>query len=71
MVPGHGQATISRGEIKRRIQLSQDYLEKLITAVKKEDTEAIAALEKEMPFPSNFTKTCHEENIAIIQREYK
>ncbi|MDQ6595748.1 MBL fold metallo-hydrolase [Bacillus salipaludis] len=71
MVPGHGQATTSQGEMKRRIQLSQDYLERLITAVKKEDQKAMGVLEKEMPFPSNFTKTCHKDNIAIIQREYK
>ncbi|WP_026573737.1 MBL fold metallo-hydrolase [Bacillus sp. UNC438CL73TsuS30] len=70
MVPGHGQATTSQGEMKRRIQLSQDYLERLITAVIEEDTKAMSALEKEMPFPSNFTKTCHKDNIAIIQREY-
>ncbi|MED1470593.1 MBL fold metallo-hydrolase [Bacillus salipaludis] len=71
MIPGHGQATTSQGEMKRRIQLSQDYLERLITAVKKEDQKAMGELEKEMPFPSNFTKTCHKDNIAIIQREYK
>ncbi|MED3563998.1 MBL fold metallo-hydrolase [Bacillus xiapuensis] len=71
LVPGHGQATASQEEIKRRIHLAQDYLERLIKAVKNEDLEEMAALEKEMAFPSNFTKNCHEENIRIIQREYK
>ncbi|OIK17267.1 hydrolase glyoxylase [Bacillus sp. MUM 116] len=71
LVPGHGQATASQEEIKRRIHLAEDYLERLIKAVKNEDLEAMDTLEKEMAFPSNFTKNCHEENIMIIQREYK
>ncbi|CAH2715033.1 hypothetical protein BACCIP111895_02210 [Neobacillus rhizosphaerae] len=70
LVPGHGQTSTSQVEIKRRIQLSQDYLERLIAAVIKEDPEALTALEKEMPFPSKFTNHCHGENIAIIRREY-
>jgi hydroxyacylglutathione hydrolase len=71
LVPGHGQATTSQEEIKRRIELSQQYLERLLAAVMKEDSEGLAALEKEMPFPSNFTKQSHAENIAIIRRELK
>jgi glyoxylase-like metal-dependent hydrolase (beta-lactamase superfamily II) len=70
LVPGHGQTSTSQVEIKRRIQLSQDYLERLIAAVIKEDPEALTALEKEMPFPSKFTNHCHGENIAIIRQEY-
>lgn len=70
LVPGHGQTTTSHEEMKRRIKTSQEYLERLISAVQKEEVEEIASLEEEMPFPSAFTKQCHEENIAIIRREY-
>jgi hydroxyacylglutathione hydrolase len=70
LVPGHGQTTSSEVEMKRRIQMSQQYLSRLITAVIKEDSEAMVELEKEMPFPSDFTKQCHVENIAITQQEY-
>lgn len=70
LVPGHGHATTSKEEIKRRIHLAEDYLERLITAVKNEDSEAMDTLEKEMAFPSNFTKNCHKDNVRIIRREY-
>jgi hydroxyacylglutathione hydrolase len=70
LVPGHGQTTSSKEEMKRRIQMSKEYLERLIETVIKDDAEELSALEKEMPFPSSFTKQCHEENIAIIQREF-
>ncbi|MGE6489164.1 MBL fold metallo-hydrolase [Paenisporosarcina sp. NPDC076898] len=69
LVPGHGQPTGQEDEMKRRIDLAQDYLERLIGAVKSEDTEAILALEKEIPFPSNFTKECHLKNVEIIRSE--
>lgn len=69
LVPGHGQTATRQVEIKRRIQLSQAYLKRLVSAVMKEDTGAMAELEKEMPFPSNSTKQSHTENIAIIRRE--
>lgn len=70
LVPGHGQTTANLEEINRRILLSQDYLNRLISAVTKEDREELNALEKEMAFPSNFTKKCHDDNIAIVRREY-
>jgi hydroxyacylglutathione hydrolase len=70
LVPGHGQVTEQKEEMKRRINLAQDYLDRLIDAVVKEDAEGILGLGKEMSFPSNFTKGCHEENVAIIKREY-
>jgi glyoxylase-like metal-dependent hydrolase (beta-lactamase superfamily II) len=70
LVPGHGQTTTSKEKMKRRIQNSQEYLESLISAVMKEDLEKMASMEKEMPFPSSFTKQCHEENIAIIRKEF-
>lgn len=70
LVPGHGVTTTNQEEMKHRVQVSQNYLDRLIAAVKKVDSEALLALEKEMPFPSNFTKQCHEENIAIIKKEY-
>ena len=71
LVPGHGHATEHNDEMKRRIVLAQDYLERLIDAVTREDAEAILRLEKEMSFPSTFTKQCHEENVAIIKKEYR
>lgn len=70
LVPGHGQTTNSHQEIQSRIQASQDYLERLITGVTKEDAEELTVLEKELPFPSNFTKQCHQDNIAIVRKEY-
>jgi len=70
LVPGHGQVTESKAEMTRRVELAQDYLERLIVAVTRDDTAAIVGLEKEMSFPSNFTKRCHEENVAIIKKEY-
>jgi len=70
LVPGHGQVTESKAEMTRRVELAQDYLERLIDAVTRDDAEAILELEKEMSFPSNFTKGCHEENVAIIKKEY-
>ncbi|MGB3262026.1 MBL fold metallo-hydrolase [Paenisporosarcina sp.] len=70
LVPGHGQPTDQEDEMKKRIDLSQDYLDRLIGAVKSEDTEAIVALEKEMPFQSNFTKECHLKNVEIIREEH-
>jgi hydroxyacylglutathione hydrolase len=70
LVPGHGQTTSDRSEMKRRIQLSQDYLEQLIAAVINEDVSVLSDLEKLLPFPSAFTKQCHEDNIAIIKKEY-
>ena len=69
LVPGHGQPTGQEDEMKRRIVLARDYLNRLIDAVKSEDTEAILALEKEMPFPSNFTKECHLKNVEIVRSE--
>lgn len=71
LVPGHGQTTEDQGEMKRRVQLSQKYIGRLITAVIAEDSDELTALEKELPFPSDFTKQCHTENISLIQREYK
>ena len=57
--------------MKRRVQVSQSYLNRLIAAVVKEDKEEMTEMEKEMAFPSKFTKQCHAENITIITREYK
>jgi len=71
MVPGHGQTTSSHAEIQRRIHLSQSYMERLTAAVTTEDVEAMAALEKEMAFPSEFTKKCHEKNVELIRRGLK
>ena len=71
LVPGHGQVTEHEDEMKQRVELAQDYLERLIDAVIRDDAEEILGLENEMSFTSNFTKGCHEENVAIIKKEYR
>ncbi|HSO58857.1 MAG TPA: MBL fold metallo-hydrolase [Paenisporosarcina sp.] len=70
LVPGHGHVTESKEEMTQRVELAQDYLDRLIDAVKNDDAEAIIELENEMSFPSNFTKGCHEGNVVIVKKEY-
>jgi glyoxylase-like metal-dependent hydrolase (beta-lactamase superfamily II) len=70
LIPGHGETTEQKDEMKRRIDVAEDYLNRLIDAVTREDTQAILELANEMSFPSSFTKACHEENVAIIRKEY-
>lgn len=71
LVPGHGQWTENEEEVRGRIHRSQTYLGKLVDAVEKEDEEGIRALGNEHPFPSHFTRECHEKNVEIIQNEYR
>ncbi|MDF2651101.1 MAG: hypothetical protein K0Q73_6906 [Paenibacillus sp.] len=66
LVPGHGQVTTDTMEMKRRLNLSSDHLERLIKAV----IAAIAALGDEHAYKSTFTEECHEENIRIIAQDY-
>lgn len=70
MVPGHGKATESKEDIKRRIQLSISYLERLIEAVQLEDAQKLELLGQEMKFPSSFTKQSHVDNVAIVKKEF-
>lgn len=70
LVPGHGQAAESKDEIKKRIEMAEDYLNRLILAVEKEDNQALENLGRELPFQSSFTAAGHAKNIAIIQKEF-
>lgn len=70
LIPGHGHVSDDHGEMKNRIERSATYLERLTSAVVEDDQVILAALEKEMPFSSNFTKQCHDDNVAIIRKEY-
>ncbi|MDQ0219292.1 MBL fold metallo-hydrolase [Peribacillus cavernae] len=70
LVPGHGKATDQLHEMRTRFESSQKYLDKLISAVMREDAQELDLLAKEMPYPSSFTAECHAENIAIIKKEY-
>nr|WP_225445898.1 MBL fold metallo-hydrolase [Paenibacillus arenosi] len=70
LVPGHGQATTDSTEMKRRLDVAANYLERLCQAVMADDEQALDSLYNEHAFLSSFTKYCHEENIAIIKREY-
>ncbi len=70
LVPGHGQVTIDKAEMRRRLDMSSDHLERLIKAVIAKDENAIAALGDEHAYKSSFTEECHEENIRIIKQEY-
>ncbi|MDQ0900471.1 MULTISPECIES: MBL fold metallo-hydrolase [unclassified Paenibacillus] len=70
LVPGHGQVTINLAEMKRRLDMSSDHLERLIKAVIAKDEHAIAALGDEHAYKSSFTEECHAENIRIIAQEY-
>lgn len=70
LVPGHGQTTEDPKEIQRRIDQSISYLARLISAVTFEDKEALNELDKEMAFPSSFTRQCHSDNVEIIRKEF-
>lgn len=70
LVPGHGQSTENREEMSKRIQISKDYLNKCIHSVKMDDMISQEKLEKEMSYPSSFTKECHLKNIEIIRKEF-
>ncbi|MFD2370506.1 MBL fold metallo-hydrolase [Brevibacillus sp. GCM10020057] len=70
LVPGHGQTTDNRQEMKRRAHLALDHLERLTQAVIAGDEVAIASLEKEHAFFSPTTQESHRENVRIIRSEY-
>lgn len=69
LVPGHGKATDEVSEMRRRIEVSQRYLERLQQAILQNDESELERISQEYPFPSDFTRGCHEENIAIMKRE--
>ncbi|SDN71161.1 Glyoxylase, beta-lactamase superfamily II [Paenibacillus sp. yr247] len=70
LVPGHGQATAESGEMKRRVDMASDYLNRLCQAVLTNNEHALDALSKEHAFLSTFTEACHKENVSIIRSEY-
>ncbi|MDQ0270830.1 MBL fold metallo-hydrolase [Cytobacillus purgationiresistens] len=69
LIPGHGKPAYTQSEMKRRIQMADEYLTSLIQAVKNEDEHEIDRLGEMHHYPSSFTKGCHEENIEVIKRE--
>lgn len=69
LIPGHGQATNDVAEMKRRVHLSADHLERLTQAVIANDEATLSALEKEHAFFSPTTQESHQENVRIIRRE--
>jgi hydroxyacylglutathione hydrolase len=70
LVPGHGQATMDFDEMKRRLEMATQYLQRLVQAVLTKDESLIAALSNEHGFQSSFTDECHKENVTIIENEY-
>jgi hydroxyacylglutathione hydrolase len=70
LVPGHGQATMDFDEMKRRLEMATQYLQRLVQAVLTKDESLIAVLSKEHGFQSSFTDECHNENVTIIENEY-
>jgi hypothetical protein len=70
LIPGHGQATDDVTEMKRRVHLSADHLERLTQAVIANDEATLSTLEKEHAFYSPTTQESHQENVRIIRREY-
>ncbi|WP_419877812.1 MBL fold metallo-hydrolase [Brevibacillus centrosporus] len=70
LIPGHGQATDDVAEMKRRVHLSADHLERLTQAVIANDEATLSTLEKEHAFFSPTTQESHQENVRIIRLEY-
>jgi hydroxyacylglutathione hydrolase len=70
LVPGHGQATADSGEMKRRLDMASDYLNRLCQAVLTNNEHALDALYNEHAFLSTFTEACHKENVSMIRSEY-
>lgn len=70
LIPGHGRHTVDCSEMAERIAASFDYLERLKQAVMNGDESAIAKMESEHRFLSDFTKHCHKENVDIFRKEF-
>jgi len=71
LIPGHGKATADSLEMKRRLAMASDYLNRLCEAVMTNNEPALAALYHEHAFLSTFTEACHKENINIIKSELR
>lgn len=69
LIPGHGEATIDRREMERRLHRSLDYLLRLRQAVADGDEFTLDRLGREHAFPSSFTEECHSKNVKIIREE--
>ncbi len=69
LVPGHGQTTTNRQEMKRRVDMSLQYLRRLKQALENNDQEMVSVLEQEHAFTSAFTKECHQKNVEILLKE--
>lgn len=71
MIPGHGSHTTDQKEILKRIHMAEKYIYALEEAIINKDMDKIAELGKQHPYPSSFTKSCHEENVKVIRHEVK
>lgn len=70
LIPGHGTVSTDVVEMERRIGVAKDFLSRLKNAVLHKDETEINNLEKEILFPSDFTRYCHQTNIELIKKEY-
>ena len=70
LVPGHGKVSTDPKEIEQRINVAKSFLLRLKEAVLQNDVDEINKLEKEILFPSDFTRDCHQTNIQLIKEEY-
>lgn len=70
LIPGHGQVTADSLEMKRRLDMASDHLDRLCKAVLANNELALDALYKEHAFLSDFTAFCHKENVRIVRSEF-
>ncbi len=68
LVPGHGDVTESREEIRIRLNDSLNYIRELRTAMKNEDQETIDSLFKSRPYRDGM-KPAHDDNQKLMERE--
>ncbi|WP_270166567.1 MBL fold metallo-hydrolase [Paenibacillus sp. SYP-B4298] len=68
LIPGHGQPTCDREEMRHRQQKDQAYIGALRAAILRGDDAGIEALIADCPFPRNMSKF-HRANRLLIERE--
>ena len=68
LIPGHGKPTADHKEMMRRIEVAEVHLERLFEAVRTDNHLALASLEAEHPFNSDFTKHCHATNVMLVEK---
>ncbi|RAP74164.1 MBL fold metallo-hydrolase [Paenibacillus montanisoli] len=70
LIPGHGNSTMDRGEMKRRQTADFAYVAAMRKAVREGDQAAIDALIDGCKFPRNLRKF-HRGNQELFEREWK